>query len=198
MSSSASNHTVGAPDGVRTVTEKTKVKRIILEIIRQYDDCTEQPPPTELHISNAFYLAHLFFDKESPAEYLSVWPILRGRGGPEIKDLGMLLDELVADEEIETGRIESGPFTQLVYSQRKDQAIVGLPEHAIEAIRRAVKEVEGIDALTTQARIRARSHSWRDTKPGGELVIYVDALPEKEYLEQRDQIRADAEIFEAV
>ncbi len=160
--------------------EKERAKQIIVEIVRLSGGRLE----SMTRLFKAFYFAHLFFAQRQPG-YLSDWPLVHLRRGPGIKDADQLIEELRTEGRIEVHLVPEGPYQRREYRTTvKDSAPEPLSLDAIDAIRDSVIFVNDKSVTDLRELTHEYSRSWRLTKVGEELDIYIDLQGEEEFGER--------------
>lgn len=167
---------------------KRRAKQVILEIVRQASE--DHGLRGKLKLFKAFYLAHLLYAEDSPG-YLTEWPIIRMPNGPGIDNADELFEELLAEGalEIESSRRPTDLQAPEVYHWTgKAAPEEPLPEAALQAIREAMTFVRDKSALQLSEWTHELSRSWNFAKDGEQLNIYIDLIPEGEYLTQKKRL----------
>src|SRR3974390_425277 len=125
-----------------SMTERTKAKHVITEIIRQAGG--KFTGKTRLY--KAFYVAHLLF-AEREAGYLTVWPVVRMPHGPGIDCGDELLAELELSGIVDRKQMPEGPWQTTRYElTRKGRGEEKLSAGATRAIKEAVEFVSSKSA----------------------------------------------------
>lgn len=158
-------------------------KKIIVEIIRQAGHLTGT---TKLHA--VFYLAHLFYARESPG-FLTYWPIVRTPSGPGIDEGDELLDELVKTGVLGLDSEMVGPHEATRYQLAGKELPGGqLASEALSAITKAVDFVKAWTTSQLSDLTHDYSRSWKETPDGRELNIYIDVIPDQEFYKRQKQL----------
>jgi hypothetical protein len=168
------------------MADKNLAKQIIVEIVRIAGGRLE----SMTRLFKAFYFAHLFY-AQGQSGYLSDWPIVHMRRGPGIKDADLLLAELCEEERISIQLVPDGPFQRKEYrTTPKDMSPEPLSEGAIIAIRQAVDLVKKSTVSDLTELTHEHSRSWRHTREGDELNIYLDLIPDDDYHQRKEDLEA--------
>jgi hypothetical protein len=165
---------------------KRRVQQVLLEIVRQAGGELRG----KLRLFKAFYLAHLLYAEDSPG-YLTEWPIVRMPNGPGIHAADQLLVELLEEGalDIESTRRPTDLTPPEVYRETpKGMSEPPLPESAVKAIKEAVTFIRDKSGLELSEWTHEWSRSWNMAKDGDELNIYIDLIPEDEYLERQKRV----------
>jgi hypothetical protein len=165
---------------------KQRAKQVLLEIVRQAGGELRG----RLKLFKAFYLAHLLYADSSPG-YLTEWPIVRMPHGPGIHAADQLLVELLDEGAlaIESTRRPTELAPPEVYREAQNgKSEPPLPPPALKAISEAVSFVRDKSGLQLSEWTHEFSRSWMEAKDGDELNIYIDMIPEEEYLEQKKRV----------
>jgi hypothetical protein len=162
------------------MSDKERAKQIIVEIVRLSGGRLE----SMTRLFKAFYFAHLFYSQRQPG-YLSDWPLIHMRRGPGIRDADILLDELRSEGRIDVQLVPEGPYQRREYrTTEKDVAPEPLSLEAIDAIRDSVFFVKNKSVTELRELTHEYSRSWRSTKDGDELDIYLDLQGDEEYCQR--------------
>jgi hypothetical protein len=165
-----------------SMTERSKAKQVILEIIRQGKG--KLTGKTRLY--KAFYVAHLLY-AEQETGYLTAWPIVRMPFGPGI-DCG---DELIAELELAgmltRKKVAEGPWKTTRYLLTGDNERT---ERLAAPARRAIKQAVAFVCSKTATELSDLTHefsrSWIEARDGQPLDIYVDIIADDEF-ERRER-----------
>jgi len=159
---------------------RERAERVILEIVRQAGGSIGK---TKLF--KAFWLSHLFYSKMARG-YLTDWPIVRMPNGPGIHRADVLIEELISLGNLARSHESRGPFTEIICRLTGKEIEGELPPVAFDAIREAVKFLEGHTAASISELSHDFSRSWNSVGNGEELNIYSDLIPDDVY-EQREK-----------
>lgn len=171
--------------------EKQRAKQVIYEIIRQAGG--EFHNKTNMY--KAFWKAHLEYAKNNPG-YLSLWPIVRMPKGPGIDKFDQLIGELVTDGLLEIDEVQNGDFFGFFFSTtEKEPSFPQLSQPEMDAIRFGVEFVSNKSATLVSEESHEQSRSWRASKNGEELNIYLDLLSDEEYEEKINKAKNLAKVF---
>jgi len=155
-----------------SMTERTKAKRVIAEIIRQAGG--KFTGKTRLY--KAFYVAHLLF-AEHDQGYLTVWPIVRMPHGPGIDCGDELLAELELSGVLERKQVPEGPWQTTRYELSRDgRSEEKLSAGAKRAIKEAVEFVCSKSATELSELTHEFSRSWMEARDGQPLTGTRDRL----------------------
>jgi hypothetical protein len=178
----------------RTLEDKRdsdRAKQIILHILRQAGGSLGKGK-----LFKAFWLAHLFYAKNSPG-YLSDWKIIRLPSGPGIDGGDDLILQLKKSGIIALDHEPKGPYLETICKLVESDGRQDLPTVALEAIASAVKVVQMHDSA---AQINEWSHevsrSWNTTPNGSELDIYSDLIPDDVYYERKRKLEELNEVYD--
>jgi hypothetical protein len=163
--------------------ERVRAKQIILQILKQAPGGLGK---TKLF--KAFWLAHLFYSKNSPG-YLSAWQIIRLPHGPGIDRGNQLIIELKKSGDITTSHEPKGPYTETVCKLVDPSRIPDFPPNVVEAIREACEIVTSETAAQISDWSHEFSRSWNVTPNGKELDIYGDLIPDDIYEERQEKLK---------
>jgi hypothetical protein len=168
-----------------------RAKRVLLEILRQ----AGEHGLGKTHIFKAFWLAHLYYAKDSPG-YLTDWPIVRMPWGPGIDRGEKLLVELVHNKDLHVTHLPKGPFTETNYRIAKQAKADNLSADAMKAIKQAVKDATRHTAKSLSELSHEFCRSWRQAADGEELDIYTDLVPDDVYEERREELEKLNKIYD--
>ncbi len=163
---------------------KATARQVVLELIKQ----TGGNWVGKTRLFKAFYFAHLFY-AGTEAGILTNWPIARMPQGPGIHNSHELLSGLEKDGRLQIELTNEGPYPEYRYrlgpSADMEQ---GLPDHAKEAVKKAAEFVSNHTAAELSQLTHDYSRSWNEGKDGDVLDIYVDLIPDDEYLEEKQKL----------
>ncbi len=150
-------------------------KRVICEIIAAFGGQL----PGKLRLYKAFYYAHLYYWQSSKGT-LTDYPIVRMPMGPGIDAADALIEQLEREGRIRVTKQMNGPYTEHVFELVKPvcpdpQA----PQY--KAIQNAVRFINNKSTPELSEETHLYSRSWRESKDGEVLNIYVDILDESDY-----------------
>lgn len=168
------------------MSERTKAKRVILELIRQAGG--EFVGMTRLY--KAFYVAHLLYAENEPG-FLTTWPIVRMPHGPGIESGEDLLVELELTGLLDVERVREGPWTTARY-KLTDRGLASQPLDPAEqrAVREAVEFVQSKSAVEVSELTHEHSRSWLAARDGQVLNIYIDMIPDDEFRRRERELDA--------
>jgi hypothetical protein len=177
-----------------TAPDKTRAKRLILEILRQAGGSLGKTL-----LFKAFWISHLYYSKKARG-YLTDWPIVRTPRGPGIDKGDKLIRELAESGAIRQDHEARGPYTE-INCKLTEQPIEGeMPEAAIQAIKTAVEDVKRHSAASISEWSHEFSRSWNNTPDGSELNIYTDLIPDDVYDDRQKELvelkKAYEDLFE--
>lgn len=168
----------------RKTTERERAKRVILEIIRLAGGTFTN----KTNLYKAFYYAHLEYAKNNPA-YLSFWPIVKMPNGPGIDDFDALIGELLAQGYLHVETVKTGDFSALrLELTSAAKSLEQMSDAEMEAVGYGVRQVEGKTATLVSDESHVASRSWNEAQMGQELNIYIDSIPEDEYVREKAHI----------
>ena len=165
-----------------SLRERAKAKRVISQIVKEAGG--EFVGKTRLF--KAFYIAHLLY-AEREAGYLTTWPIVRMPHGPGIDAGDELLRELQLRGVLQCDQVPEGPWSTNRYVLR-ERALPGEKLSTAEkrAVRDAVRFVQSKTAAELSELTHEHSRSWIAARDGQPLNIYIDMIPDEEFV-QRDK-----------
>lgn len=171
--------------------EKDRAKQVILHILKQAGGSLGKS-----RLFKAFWLAHLFFAKNSPG-YLSDWKIVRLPHGPGIDKGDDLILQLKKSGQLALDHEPKGPYLETICRLVDREGLKDLPKAAIEAIDSAVGVIAMHDSVT---QISEWSHevsrSWNTTPNGSELDIYSDLIPDDVYYERKLKLEELNDVYD--
>jgi hypothetical protein len=171
--------------------ERDRAKQVILHILKQAGGSLGKS-----RLFKAFWLAHLFFAKNSPG-YLSDWKIIRLPHGPGIHQGDELILQLKKSGILALDHEPKGPYLETICRLVNQDGLVDLPKGAIEAIDSAVRVIGMHDSVS---QISEWSHevsrSWNATPNGSELDIYSDLIPDDVYYERKLKLEELNEVYD--
>ena len=165
------------------MADREEAKRLILQIVAIAGGRLDGTS----RLNKAFYAAHLIYWKEQHG-VLTDYPIVKLDNGPGIDDYLGLIDELVAEGNLDAVSETRGPYEQTTLIL-KTPVVIDPRDSKFDSIRRAV---DWVNAYTTPelSRITHDRPSYRNQpRIGHEQAIYLDVLSDDEY----DRVRAACE-----
>jgi hypothetical protein len=171
------------------VADPGPAKQILIEIFRVSD----APRLSAAHLHRAFFLAHLFYAKANPA-HLSDWPIVKGDRGPELAGADALLRQLETQGVLQRHAAHVGPFSTSLFQLRTDE-FTGLEDRQIASVRQAVQFMADYGDAELDQLISSQSRCLRLAEPGQELDLYLDLIPEEEYVRREADLRDLASVL---
>lgn len=165
------------------VSERERARHIIAEIIRAAGGVVT----SKSELVRLFWRAHLVYAESQPG-YLSFWPLLKTATGPAIQEADLLLGELVATGELRINDLRGNGVAGLRLELADHEAPHALPNDALEAIRQAVAHSDEPPDLVNYTALRC----WNESAEGEELNIYLDAIPDGEYADRKQELESMA------
>lgn len=168
------------------MTEKTKAKLVLAEIIRQSGG--ELVGKTRLY--KAFYIAHLIY-AEQTLGFLSAWPIVRMPHGPGVDCGDELISELIVSRVLERETVSEGPWSTSKFKiASSDLPGDELTADEFDAIKQAAHFVQSKTATELSDLTHEHSRSWISACDGEHLNVYNDMIPDDEFEEREHAIEA--------
>ena len=112
---------------------RDRAKQVILHILKRAGGSLGKSK-----LFKAFWLAHLFYAKDSPG-YLSGWKIVRLPHGPGIDKGDELILQLKKCGDIALDHEPKGPYLETVCKLVDQDRLKALPKEAIRAIKRVCR-----------------------------------------------------------
>ena len=163
---------------------RTTAQDLVLEVLKNADN--EWTGKTRLF--KAFYFAHLYYARDNPGR-LTKWPIARLPKGPGIHDGEKLLGELEQAGYLTIEQVHEGPYPEQRYRlTERAQQVQNIPDDARAAIKEATLFCKDKSAVLLSQLTHEYSRSWNEGKDGEILNIYVDLIPEDEYVARQGTI----------
>ena len=167
------------------MADRSQVKRILAGIVQVADGRLEG----KTCLYKAFYAAHLYYWHDSIG-LLTTHPIVRMPNGPGIAGETRIFRELVTDGLLRIESQRAGPLTESVFLTAPGAPRIKLTPDEERAIKRGLAWVGDNNAKGASDKSHAWSRTWRESKDGEVLPIYLDALNELEVEERQERIDA--------
>ncbi|HET6384821.1 MAG TPA: hypothetical protein VFJ58_15620 [Armatimonadota bacterium] len=157
-------------------TLRNDAKGLIRDLIAAAGGCLKG----SVRLYKTFYIAHLMYWRYGPG-VLTAYPIVHMPEGPGIDQGPALLKELADEGKIRVDIEFDGPYPEYTYRLQTKPRSFDRSDPRDRSVIEAVQWAGAHSAAQLSEITHEHSRSWKLTKSGEELDIYLDVLTDEEY-----------------